>query len=599
MNFALLRTLVFPAEGEPAYERLMPKNRWRLLPWLLPVVYWGWLAVSWQAEVMTWPKLKAALGPADPDVWLRLSQVRQWITGGGFYDHAVRNTNAPFGGIETHWTRPMDALLALFTQFMPSGIAIEQRLMLAAAWLPPVLGIFALVFLTRAALRRFDHVYVVWTMMALMTLSPLTSYFMPGDADHHGLLAMLWCGVLCLLMRPLTVLSGYAVGTVLGVMMWVSVESLLPLAAVYSILGLHTLKDPERMKPLACLTLGAAVAALFGLMNEVPPERLITGIVYDTLSLPHVTLLFFIAAGAGVLSLPMVRQSPLSLRLVCIACVMALAAIFQLALFPKMIMGPMVDTHYFISTHFLKGIVEAQPLLLLEGGVIVRHFLLPVFALVLVLVTWRHTLHRDKLWALSVLLLITLGMTLAQGRWTYFVQPVAMVMIAGFLPAVARIRGRSEVEMFFIWAAVFFVVTLSAPVGKPSSESQCQSQMRYAIQTGQLQRKVPNENAVIYAEPALSGDILFFTPYRIIAGNYHREGQGLSDLYDIARETNEQALQKRLATRQAEAMLYCPETQEIGSVLLTPPRWLKPAGKLDIPDMAGPKPQVFTIDWEK
>ncbi|HYD17702.1 MAG TPA: hypothetical protein VEF76_04400, partial [Patescibacteria group bacterium] len=50
-------------------------------------------------DVLAWPALSAPLGPSNPDVWLRLAQLRQWLAGGDFFDHAIRNTNAPLGGV--------------------------------------------------------------------------------------------------------------------------------------------------------------------------------------------------------------------------------------------------------------------------------------------------------------------------------------------------------------------------------------------------------------------------------------------------------------------------------------------------------------------
>lgn len=607
VNFALLRFLVFPEKGAPAYELLMPRNRWRLLPWALPLGYFLHLAIVRTQEVLAWPKLDHALGPADPDVWLRLAQVRQWMAGGDFFDHAVRGTNAPFGGVGTHWTRPMDMLLALFTQLMPAGEA-EARLMLAAAWLPPALGLFALVFLARAALRRFDNAHAVWAMMALAALSPLAAYFMPGDADHHGLLAMLWCGALCLLMRRLTLLSGFAAGALLGAMMWVSVEAIMPLAAVYAVRGALTLRHPEKMPPLAALAAGAAVMAAIGLMFEVPPHRVLADIPYDTLSAAWVALLAFIAVGAAILALPQVRGLSRELRVMAALGVALAAFLAEIALFPRMLMGPMADAHHFIGAEFLKKIGEAKPMFDQSADVIIRHLWQPALAFVLLCMSRGRRLRRWQKLMLADLLILTFGMTLLQARWTYYLQPVAMITAAAMLPGLAvRLRALSRVERpFRPYAGIFCAAALAifagmalSPDTQPSAAAICQEQTRYAMQTGQLQARLGDAPVVVYAQPGLAGDMLFFTPYRVIAGNYHREGEGLSALHAIATEKDSRKALKRLAERQVEAMVFCPETQAVESWLRNPPHWLTPAKKLDLRDLPGPKPQLFTIAWEK
>lgn len=595
VNFVLLRLLVFRADGQARYETLMPKNLWRLIPWLFAAGVALRYALARQGEVLAWPQLKRALGPADPDVWMRLAQVRQWMEGKDFYSHAVPNTNAPYGGISLHWTRPMDALLGFFAQLMPGQS--ETQLMLAAAWLPPVLGLVALLFLIRAAQHRFDHAHVVWTMMLLAVMSPLRTWFAPGDADHHGLLAMLWCGVICLLMRPLNTARAVGAGMLLGVMVWVSVEALLPLAAVYALMGFMTLRDAAGIRYFAVMTLSAAIAAALGLAVEVPPGDYFTATAYDTLSMAHVALLAFIAAGAGILCLPKIVNLPQSLRVVAAFNVAIVAFLFEIAFFPRMMLGPMVDADYFISTNFLPVISEAMGIFAREPTVILNNLWQPALAAALVALSWQRAgAHkRRQLAGLAVLLALGFVMTIAQGRWTYYLQPSALVAIAALLPGFAmRARGqafgwlkkleqplRPYAFLFGLRVSVAILTLLSLAGGGNMAQVDCQAEMRLAVQNGSLQKVLGGDAGTLYVPPGIGGDVLFFTPYRIIAGNYHREGAGLRELDAIARDSRPDATHKRMVERGVGAMLVCPSEQQPGSWMRrlksgSYPSWLVP-----------------------
>jgi hypothetical protein len=62
----------------------------------------------------------------------------------------------------------------------------------------------------------------------------------------------------------------------------------------------------------------------------------------------------------------------------------------------------------------------------------------------------------------------------------------------------------------------------------------------------------------VLAPADVGGDMLFFTPYRIIASNYHREGRGLRDLKAIETAPDAGTARKLLAARQVKAVIFCP-----------------------------------------
>ncbi len=563
VNFVLLRFLVFPQNGNPAYEELMPKNKWRVLLWLLPLGWLVKLSFARQSEVLKWPKLSAPLGPNDPDVWMRLNQVRQWLIGDDFLGHIVRNTNAPdIGTIEINWTRPLDALLALGAWFAPRDFSVETRLMLSATWLPPLLGLAALFFMMRAAQKHFNHIHITGCLFLAMIFNPLAAYYLPGDADHQGLLAMLWCAVICTIMRPLTILTGLAGGAVLGLMLWISTEALMPIAAVYGVLGFFTLKDAGQMKPLAAMAWGTFIVSALGLAAEYPLGEYFTRVQYDTLSIPYVALTLLVALGATVLSMPkMMAHTPRN-RLICAISVVAAAAGIEMLLYPKIIAGPMADDGPFL----LSG----------DADIILRHLWQPALALVLLL---KMPKRREKYLLLS-LLAAGFAMVAVQGRWTYYLQPVALVAIAALFPAFITAAMHRVDRPFRPYAVLFIVAVIATGLADmvtpptDNAKAECQLAMRLALQTG-----IFKSYGSLYVDPAMGGDVLFFTPQKIIAGNYQREAQGLRVLHDIETAKTADDARKLLDARKITAVLACPAIDN--KWISEKPSWLKPVAGFD------------------
>ncbi|HYD18801.1 MAG TPA: hypothetical protein VEF76_10020, partial [Patescibacteria group bacterium] len=117
-----------------------------------------------------------------------------------------------------------------------------------------------------------------------------------------------------------------------------------------------------------------------------------------------------------------------------------------------------------------------------------------------------------------------------------------------------------------------------------ATSTPCLQSLRLMVQTGALEKLLGPENLILVAPENAGGEILFFTPYRIIASNYHREGQGLAALHRITRATTAAEAETRLAARAVDAVLYCPD-------VTTPESWLRqtdepgmiPGGFTEIP----------------
>ncbi len=566
--------------------------------------------------IYAYPKLEFPLNPADPDAWLRLTQVRQWLTGGDFFDHSVMRTNAPAGDISTPWTRPMDILLSAFYALTPSRLGMDVRLILAAAWLPVTLGFATFALLAAAARRQFRHVQVMG-IAALLLLTSVYEYTSPGDADHHGLLAALWCGVLLVLMSDnISGTAALVLGALLGAMLWTSPEALILAGAVFVLLGLDAVLRPGRAIITLFTALGAAGLLTGAIFVEMPAGEILNRPLLDTLSIVHVTLLWFTVLGTAAMAAAFRFPLRAPARFFTACLLGALTLLAQYCVFPRFYLGPLGDADPYILQGFLPMVAEAKPLLHSTPEFASKALMIPALAVLLtgfaLSMPKIRAARLRRLAILGALLLMTLVMTLLQARWGYYLQPVAAIAVAALLPALATaakgdtgswLRGAPRIARPYVVLGLAVLATsmmVRTVKSDPAPNAWCNTQLRYVLQTQQLQKHLGDKPLTVFVPEDVGGEMQFFTPYRIIASNYHREHTGLRDMARLRDAQTAASAKEVVDARGIDALLYCPAGQKAGSFLssldhTSPPGWLMPVGGLVFFDVPGAKPLLFTV----
>jgi hypothetical protein len=302
-------------------------------------------------------------------------------------------------------------------------------------------------------------------------------------------------------------------------------------------------------------------------------------------------------------------------------------------LYPRFFLGPLADVDPFIFTSFLPRVGEAKALFKSTWDDIVRELMEPALATVLIIASLRRKYvrpeRRRRLLMLAVLMAVTTVMTLWQIRWSYYLHPVAIVAIGMSVAGVTAMQkmrpwvwlrhlpraGRPYIVLWLAFFSMNFLIRLNPAVA--TEMASCMSQVRYVIQTQQLQPLLGNKDLVLFAPEDAGGDILFFTPYRIIASNYHREGAGLHDMNRIYMARTPEEARPFLAKRPVDAVLYCPGLWKDGWLEAASadgkkrPRWLVPVNGLHFMDektkekgngkakARGKKPVLFRVEGLK
>lgn len=536
--------------------------------------FMAWPATPPGSEVMRWN--------LDTDPWLRLTLVQDWLAGGSWYDHGVHNSNAPEGGIESPWTRPLDLVIAGLAQLVPGELHV--RLIKAALLLPALWAGLLATGVLRAARRLLphpDHALVAFAMLACLPM--MWNYFGVANADHHAPLAALFAwGFGSLLGERLRRKDAVIAGLLFGVMLWISPETLLLIGGAYLFLGLHWLITREGLRALFLFSLALALMVTLAVMIERPVSRWFVPI-YDSVSVMHVLALSLASAAAGLV---MLRPT----RVVAVIAAIA-AALLLYGIYPDFYRGPMVGLHPYIALEFLPRINEAKPLWKQPNAMRMLAMLWqPALALlVLALLSTRKGLPllgpRDRM-LLTWFTVLLIACVMFQSRWYYYMGPLVAlslsVMVAPlFRPEDASVSGRfparmleGEAEGFRIFVrqcAVLFVVLMPFAflLFEPDSRAKKTSMATWSdycealsvawIRSGGMRETLGTTPRTVLASTNLGTQILYFTPYRIIASNYHREGAGIQYVWESMKLTKPAELQAYLALKKVGVLLLCPD----------------------------------------
>lgn len=509
----------------------------------------------------------------DTDSWTRLVQARHWLEGGDFHDKTLYQTDAPEHRVQSHWTRLMDMPLVAGARLLPQTLSADQRLLIMAAILPPLIGLLAFVTLLYGAIR-ISPVQNAGLLLALAVFATpnLQFYFRPGFADHHALQSWLWMLTFVFCAQKPSFRNAALIGFFLALSLWVSVEAMFLIAGVFALFGLLSFRQPAYLKPTALLAISTALFSSAALLIEIPPGDVLERVTYDSISIVHVFVLWLCAFGTAAL-IPLFGATPgTGRKLAGIAAAGGILAGVLMMTFPKFILGPLAETDPLADKYLFSVVNDAVPLYRARGQLLAWMLPAGVMALAALAALLRRRRAAWKDLALAFLLCVTWGMVVTQVRWIYYLLPIQVFVLATRLPVVLRyyrpqlpriLKAMNEREMTYaaIFALMIFA-SVSDRISPPPAvmgQSSCSLQLVRAVQHGVLQETLGAPPQTVFVHPNYGGVVQFFSPYSIIATYYHREVQGLVDTDSISTAASAEEVRGTLRKRNVRGMLVCPD----------------------------------------
>lgn len=475
----------------------------------------------------------------DSDITLRLLRAEQLHAGRRFDDHMLRRVFPP-DGISLHWTAPMDALLvsgaALFSGERGYRAALEEW----SRWLPGLLAAAALFFigLTLTELGRAPETGF-WALGVFFLMPAMLGAFAPGNADHHGLQAVLWLALMlfviqCIL-RPCSKRPFVLAGAAAGLGLWVSVQFLVPIVLVLCALGVRWLQADQRDRRNFALMPAALAAVLAAAITVEYPWPAFLTPAYDMVSVVHFTA-FLLTAGAFAAASVVTagRTCAAGSRAVVLAGFCVGAAAVTRALFPQVFVPP---AKKYGSAAFDAMMPASAPLFALDPATAASFGFGLIFAALAVMRGVRAAPPQTRAaWLTVAVSVLPAWLVLTDFRWSPFfaalVVPLAFLcaeLAAWFKARFPQSRGRPDCSFIGAAALALFVVAgipLAAVVilsgGKQATLGAAHETVAGMISSGALTRALGQTPVTVAAPVYMVGELVYRTPHNALFGDYHR-----------------------------------------------------------------------------
>jgi hypothetical protein len=470
------------------------------------------------------------LQPGDPDDFMRLLEVRDWLAGQSWWDVRQYRMNAP-AGADMHWSRlvdlPIAAVLAPARAML--GEAWGTRLAMAVVPLGQLLLAMALVMRLLRALGADAAGQLAG--VALVPLFPLlTSTFLPLRIDHHGWQAL--CTLWALVESRRRDAQGAArAGLAAALGLAISLEGLALAAVLAGLLALRWV-HARQAHLAAYLAALAGGGALFSLATR--PAAFAAHPLPDILGWPH--LLAFAACAALAALLPRLpgRGQPVSRLLGLVPVGLTGLGIVLAALGPAAL-NPFAGLDPVVKAWWLDKIPEGLGIMAQDR----KTQAMIGWTMVLVLAGWRMA-RQDRHWAAcwsesAVLALAAGALSLVLMRAAVTAQllavPFAAVLLRRLLP-----RARALAQPVTRIVATIAVLGLTTPLMVTAAASQVPPPA--GTSAAPARAPVPAGPCTLDSLAALppgrfltpfnlAPELLVRTPHSAVMGSYHRNGAAM------------------------------------------------------------------------
>jgi hypothetical protein len=535
---------------------------------------------------------------SDSDSLMRLAYLKQvWATGHwqqGFFD---RN-NAPYGMV-LHWTLPFNLFILGLAKSL-FFLNPDQALQYAGYWTGPIFC-FAVAGAAYGAGRQILSPIAASFAAGLMTFSPfLFNYADRGEANHHALLYLDTIAMTGFAFAAARRRNNKVVALLGGAMaafcLWCSFELVLLSGAYFAFLFCLWVKEGESRLKQVLLSAGAFVGATgFALLVD-PPYGGYGVIVFD-----HISLAFVVLASlplvVGLAAMPF-RFTGWVQRLVFLTIAGSVTAGLWLLCFPSALGGVQGAMDPYVAQEWLTSINEVHPL---KGWrEIVLYLGAGALCLPLIPVVTRNNGLRVA-W-----LAILLGVGVMADRHYRFAG--YSIIAAGFFLAYAfdctrtstrrrvRVIARTLAIMLFagFFGAEVFSNVLGMDIEHPAEEDDGYNCDPYDVKD-QLNDPAflgDKETAIVADDINATPMLLYWTRLRTLAGNYHRDSQGIKDSYLFFRDLEDDTAQRIAKKRGIDFVLVCASGNNLGYSFTSQAKAVKEDAKKD--NDYAPDPTLYT-----
>ena len=528
----------------------------------------------------------------DPDGYMRLARVEHLWATGAWFDPVFPRIGPP-EGLALHWTRPFDVLLLAGALIASPLLGFKAGLYWWGAFLGPVLQVASVAALVWAAAPLLRRAWLCLLAFLYVGQPFVFAMFAVGRPDHHGLQILLFILLigftLRLLFDPGWLRPALWAGLVSALAVWISVESILPVALSIAALGLSwVLGEARALRVLRRHAVTVCLALIAMLLVERGAGAL-SGSEIDRLSAAHLSVFLINLAFWLFMSL-LDRRGLLGRGAMArggAAAVTAAAALFLLWLAqPGLFANPMTGGDPLYMAENLANIEELQPVLDLDAALAGPWYEAankPILWLGIVLLAAPWLVYRllasagrERLaWAFIALgTVVFLPLAAGQLRWVFYPEILLLIPYAAFAGAVLdRIAKRMPeqvvgvlrpllVAALCVWFYVPSAVSDSGPRRSESTRTATTCPIRSLAEVLNDPAGLGARPRTVFALVDFGPELLYRTPHSVLAIPNHRLQPGFAAGYRAMTASDFAEAERRLRAARVDLVLVCPDSAE-------------------------------------
>ncbi|MEZ5880628.1 MAG: hypothetical protein R3D35_08215 [Nitratireductor sp.] len=516
---------------------------------------------------------------ADPDDFLRLHEVRNWLAGQGWYDVSVPRMNPPEGG-DLHWSRLIDLPIALLTVLLSPLAGAEMATRLAAAIWPTTVLCLTLATLIAICERAWPKTNPFVVILFALTNIAALAQFAPGRIDHHNVQILLVFVMLLGMMSGRHWLGHAGAGFCMVLSLAIGLDNLPFIALLLGWLALAWVFDLEDAREGLLRTAAGIVLGLAVLYPLSVPLGQWMAVRCDALSIVYVSAMALAAAGFAALGFVNAQNKAMRFALAGLVGAGALA-VTALA-FPECRAGPYSALSAELTGRWLSQIHEARGIVDFASRFGAANYALLVYIALLLaagIVLVRRRIASSHLLPVLAVLAICLVLSFLQVRalrlGVFAAVPVCVILADLAWRHFSAAPGRSHpaamfmtgLSALFLISPVWLVVANAVlpPPGNPASAAVAGDAPEWSRQgnVSSICNRDTDFSFLATLPPGLvlndlntGPAILVFTGHSVVAGNYHRNGRAILETMDFF--AADEATARKIATRRKpQYVAYC------------------------------------------
>ena len=543
----------------------------RLTPLRAALVIWLLLSI---ALLISYGLAIATLTTTDPDDALRLVQVRDLIGGQAWWDISQHRINPAGGGGLMHWSRIVDAPLALGIAGLTPlvGTALAERIVMAL-WPLLLLGA-AMLALARMAATLGDRRIALLAPLLLASDFVILYQFTPLRIDHHGWQILLTLCALAVLLRPAGVKSGMLAGIAGAALLAISLEGL-PAVALFAALiafeWLWTGAVAARARLMAYLwtLFGAAIGLQFVTRG---PDALVQRWC-DALSLPYLGALGVAAVCVTFAAWSIDRFGGGRIgRTLLLGVAGAASAATLIAIEPLCLKGPFGTLDPLVQSYWYVHVREGLPLWQPFDALAAFSLTPSLVGLAGCWLGWRSAdtadLSRRWLWLGAALLGLTIVslLVLRAGSTAHIVALPGCALVGLRLWTWARGIESSGLRIMATLAAIIALPPVTGAVtafaiASPSKPAVAVDQARPCVASGSLGALATLPPTLLLTPLDIGPGLLQHSRHSVVATGHHRNNQVMASVILVFTGPVGEAEALARATG-AQMIVVCPDAPE-------------------------------------